>query len=109
MHRAIAERAGLVRTEHHEERDFLLQLYEASAYLACGGFSPLACAEDHALVAALVADGYRVGRPRDLTVVTSARRASRVVGGFGDHLGGLSGRDRSRFAAGANREVPDPG
>ena len=81
----------------------------ASAYLACGGFPALACAEDHALVAALVADGYRVSRPRDLVVVTSARRASRVVGGFGDLLGELSGRDRPGFGAGANRGVPDPG
>lgn len=81
----------------------------ASAYLACGGFPALACAEDHALVAALAAGGYRVNRPRDLAVVTSARRASRVVGGFGDHLGGLSGPDLPRSGAGVNREVPDPG
>lgn len=29
VHRALAVRAGLVRTAHHEERDFLLQVYES--------------------------------------------------------------------------------
>lgn len=76
----------------------------ASAYLACGGFPALACSEDHALVAALVTKGYRVDRPRDLTVVTSARRASRVVGGFGDLLNGISGPDPPRSGAGVSRQ-----
>jgi glycosyltransferase involved in cell wall biosynthesis len=81
----------------------------ASAYLACGGFPALARAEDHALVAALVVAGYRVSRPRALTVVTSARRTARVVGGFGDHLVGLGGPDLPRPVRAANREAPDPG
>ncbi|MGW5877059.1 hypothetical protein ACWFMI_10995 [Nocardiopsis terrae] len=50
----------------------------ASAHLACGGFPEPASAEDHALVAASAAGGYRVSRPRDLRVATSARRASRA-------------------------------
>ncbi|GAA1088226.1 glycosyltransferase [Nocardiopsis metallicus] len=81
----------------------------ASAYLACGGFPALACAEDHALVNALVAGGHRVSRPRGLAVVTSARRASRVVGGFGDHLGAFSGPGPRRFGAATNRGAPGPG
>ncbi|WP_017580989.1 glycosyltransferase [Nocardiopsis valliformis] len=81
----------------------------ASAYLACGGFPALARSEDHALVTALVAGGYRVNRPRGLTVVTSARRASRAAGGFGDHLSGISGPGLPRNGAGPDREAPGPG
>ncbi|PXW28559.1 glycosyltransferase family 2 protein [Paraburkholderia caballeronis] len=58
----------------------------AAAYRLAGGFEPLECAEDVALVCALLAAGVRVAwsaRPR---VVTSARRIARVRGGFADTL-----------------------
>jgi glycosyltransferase involved in cell wall biosynthesis len=58
----------------------------ASAYLRAGGFPALPTAEDHALVAALTADGGRVLRTRALPVVTSARRDSRAPDGFGHYL-----------------------
>ncbi|HTH61150.1 MAG TPA: glycosyltransferase family A protein [Paraburkholderia sp.] len=61
----------------------------ASAYRLAGGFGPLECAEDVALVCALLDAGVRVvwsARPR---VVTSGRRVSRVRGGFADTLGRL--------------------
>lgn len=58
----------------------------ASAYTDAGGFPPLACSEDLALVAALEAAGHRVRRPRDLPVTTSARSDPRARGGFGDYL-----------------------
>ncbi|GHC85024.1 glycosyl transferase [Nocardiopsis terrae] len=81
----------------------------ASAYLACGGFPELARAEDHALVTALAAGGYRVSRPRDLRVVTSARRASRAAGGFGDCLSRISAPDPLRSGAVAETGDPGPG
>jgi len=61
----------------------------ASAYRRAGGFAPLECAEDLALVCALLACRARVAwsaRPR---VVTSGRRTARVRGGFADTLARL--------------------
>ncbi|HEY1611930.1 MAG TPA: glycosyltransferase family A protein [Paraburkholderia sp.] len=61
----------------------------ASAYRRAGGFEPLECAEDVALVCALLASGARVAwsaRPR---VVTSGRSIGRVRGGFADTLARL--------------------
>lgn len=55
----------------------------AAAYRRSGGFEPLACHEDVALVRALLATGATVAwsaRPR---VTTSARRSFRAPGGFG--------------------------
>ena len=63
--------------------------FRASAYLTAGGFPPAATGEDHALVAALTADGRRILRTRTLPVITSARRDSRSPGGFGDYLASL--------------------
>lgn len=45
VHRAIAARTGLARTAHHEERDFLLQVYESAA-----GGAPRSVAEREGLV-----------------------------------------------------------
>ena len=58
----------------------------AQAYRRAGGFAPLACHEDVALVRALEQSGARIAwsaRPR---VFTSARRQVRARGGFGDAL-----------------------
>jgi len=58
----------------------------AQAYRRVGGFPPLPCHEDVALVRALEDSGARIAwsaRPR---VFTSARRHARVQGGFGDAL-----------------------
>ncbi|MEG2029843.1 MAG: glycosyltransferase [Janthinobacterium sp.] len=58
----------------------------ASAYLRAGGFAPLACSEDVALVAALQASGARIAWSAAPRVTTSARRNARARGGFGDTL-----------------------
>lgn len=58
----------------------------ATAYRAVGGFRPLALAEDQALLDALVSGGRRVVATGAIPVRTSARRTSRTVGGFADHL-----------------------
>lgn len=56
------------------------------AYCRAGGFPPLTCSEDVALVGLLVATGTRIAWSAAPRVVTSARIASRVRGGFGDTL-----------------------
>jgi glycosyltransferase involved in cell wall biosynthesis len=63
----------------------------AQTYRRVGGFPPLACHEDVAMVRALQAIGARIAwsaRPR---VVTSARHCSKARGGFGDTLRGWGG------------------
>lgn len=58
----------------------------AAAYRRAGGFQPLACSEDVALVEALVANGARVAWSAKPRVITSARVAARAAGGFADAL-----------------------
>ena len=58
----------------------------AEAYLRVGGFSPLACSEDVALVQALQASGARIAWSAAPRVSTSARVDARARGGFGDTL-----------------------
>lgn len=57
-----------------------------AAYLACGGFRPLAAHEDVALVGDLEAIGARIVRRAAPVVLTSARREARAQGGFADYL-----------------------
>lgn len=56
------------------------------AYLRAGGFLPLACSEDVALVEALQASGARIAWSAAPRVSTSARANARARGGFGDTL-----------------------
>ncbi len=58
----------------------------AEAYLRAGGFPPLKCREDVALVDQLIATGARIAWSAAPRVVTSARIESRTRGGFGDTL-----------------------
>ncbi|MDP9900032.1 glycosyltransferase [Variovorax ginsengisoli] len=58
----------------------------ADAYLRAGGFAPLACSEDVALVQALERSGARIAWSALPRVVTSARADARARGGFGDTL-----------------------
>ncbi len=62
----------------------------AAAYLDAGGVPPVALAEDHALVDALRVRARRLVATGAIPVVTSARRESRTVGGFADHLRSLA-------------------
>lgn len=57
-----------------------------AAYLAAGGFPPLALSEDVALVQALQAQGSSIAWSCQPRVTTSARRTGRARGGFADHL-----------------------
>ncbi len=58
----------------------------AEAYRRAGGFAPLACSEDVALVEALEAIGARIAWSAAPRVTTSARTDARARGGFGDTL-----------------------
>lgn len=61
------------------------------AYIAAGGFPPLAVSEDVALVEALERGGWRIAWSAAPRVVTSARRRARASGGFADFLLALYG------------------
>lgn len=58
----------------------------ATAYREVGGFPPLPCHEDVALVEALVAAGKAIAWAPDVPVVTSSRRLGRSPGGLSDFL-----------------------
>jgi glycosyltransferase involved in cell wall biosynthesis len=58
----------------------------ADAYRRAGGFPPLKCSEDVALVDRLIASGARIAWSAAPRVTTSARTAVRAHGGFGDTL-----------------------
>jgi glycosyltransferase involved in cell wall biosynthesis len=58
----------------------------AQAYRDAGGFPPLACSEDVALVHALQACGALIAWSAAPRVVTSARKDFRAAGGFGATL-----------------------
>ena len=58
----------------------------AEAYCRVGGFQPLACSEDVALVEALQAAGARIAWSAGPRVTTSARTDARARGGFGDTI-----------------------
>lgn len=58
----------------------------ADAYRRAGGFPPLTCSEDVALVDRLIAIGARIAWSAAPRVITSARAAARARGGFGDTL-----------------------
>jgi glycosyltransferase involved in cell wall biosynthesis len=64
----------------------------AEAYLAVGGFPARRRAEDRAFVARARRAGRRIVWATDLPVLTSARPAARVAGGFSGHLHRLAAR-----------------
>ncbi|MCM2548000.1 glycosyltransferase [Burkholderia glumae] len=64
----------------------------ADAYLRAGGFPPLACDEDVALVERLAGAGARIAWSAAPRVTTSARTDPRARGGFGDTLAAWAGR-----------------
>lgn len=71
----------------------------AAAYLRAGGFEPLACSEDVALVAALQRTGARFAWSAAPRVTTSARRDAKARGGFGDTLLRYAESARATLAA----------
>lgn len=61
----------------------------SDAYQDVGGFGPVCCHEDVALVRALATAGWRVLWDNDLVVITSARRAGGAPEGFSGFLDAL--------------------
>lgn len=77
----------------------------ASAYRRVGGFQALTCSEDVALVRALEAAGASIAWSASPRVTTSARRQTRVQGGFGDALmSHIHARDLQRLVP--TQELP---
>jgi hypothetical protein len=65
----------------------------ASAYLALGGWQPLATGEDADLAQRAAAAGYlSISRTAAIPVVTSVRRAGRAPRGFSNYLRALGAR-----------------
>jgi glycosyltransferase involved in cell wall biosynthesis len=58
----------------------------ASAFQRVGGFPPVACGEEHALLIRLRRAGLHVVSPTDVRARTSARRDGRARGGLADLL-----------------------
>ena len=58
----------------------------AAAFLRVGGFPPVECGEEHALLARLRGAGVHVVSPTDVRARTSARRNGRARGGLADLL-----------------------
>jgi hypothetical protein len=79
----------------------------ADAYLAAGGYPPLAAHEDHALVRALEAlPAVAVVRTTEVVVTTSSRTLARAPQGFGALLHELAGTETSVDATNAGAASP---
>ena len=81
-----AHRAGHRADERHPHVHGANLGVRGSAYLAAGGFAPVASHEDVGLVAALHATGARVVATGCAAVRTSGRPAGRAPDGFSAHL-----------------------
>lgn len=75
----------------------------AACYERAGGFPPLECSEDEALVAALHRTGARIEATDRIRAITSARFEGRAELGFAHHLLGLA------RLAGQPEKAPRPG
>ena len=78
--------AGYVDAEHHRHVHGASLGVSASAYLRAGGFPPLRCSEDVALVRQLGVLGATIRWTNAVRVHTSARRVARAPDGFAAHL-----------------------
>ncbi len=83
--------------------------FAAAAYVAVGGFAPLATGEDVSLVTAFTAAGFSVCWARDLPVATSARVISRAPLGFADYLNNLGRNSETADKPVLESAVPQPG
>lgn len=78
--------AGYVDAEHHRHVHGASLGVSALAYTRAGGFPPLRCSEDVALVRQLRAQGASIRWTNAVRVHTSARRVARAPEGFAAHL-----------------------
>jgi glycosyltransferase involved in cell wall biosynthesis len=82
------DEAEYVANGHHHVHGANLS-FTAAAYWRSGGFAPLSCDEDVALVHAFQAAGETLVWATDLAVNTSGRRLGRAPAGFAAYLDGL--------------------
>lgn len=74
-------------TDHTHGHAYAANLgVRADAFLRVGGFPPIVCGEEHALLARLRRADLRVVSPTDVRVRTSARTQGRARGGLADLL-----------------------
>lgn len=78
--------AGYVDAEHHRHIHGASLGVSSAAYLRAGGFLPLRCSEDVALVRRLDGQGALIRWTNAVRVNTSARRVARAPDGFAAHL-----------------------
>jgi glycosyltransferase involved in cell wall biosynthesis len=81
-----AYEATYVDADHHRHIHGASLGVSAAAYLRVGGFPPLRCSEDVALVHELGAHGATIRWTNAVRVHTSARRVARAPDGFAAHL-----------------------
>ena len=91
-HGPLADRLQAHFDHHYRDADGHRHIHganlgvSAEAYRRAGGFAPLRCSEDVALVDALARTGARIAWSALPRVWTSARPQARARGGFGDTL-----------------------
>ncbi|WP_295372838.1 glycosyltransferase [uncultured Pseudacidovorax sp.] len=91
-HGPLADRLQAHFDHHYRDADGHRHIHganlgvSAEAYRRAGGFAPLHCSEDVALVEALARTGARIAWSALPRVWTSARPQARARGGFGDTL-----------------------
>lgn len=78
--------AGYTDAEHHRHIHGASLGVSSAAYLRAGGFPPLRCSEDVALVRQLDTQGATIRWTNAVRVNTSARRVARAPDGFAAHL-----------------------
>jgi glycosyltransferase involved in cell wall biosynthesis len=78
--------AGYVDADHHRHIHGASLGVSAAAYQRAGGFPPLRCSEDVALVRQLGRLGANIRWTNAVRVHTSARRVARAPDGFAAHL-----------------------
>lgn len=82
--------AGYVDAEGHRHVHGASMGVSAAAYLRAGGFPPLRCSEDVALIRRLAGVGASICWTNRVRVRTSARRVARAPDGFAAHLARLA-------------------
>jgi glycosyltransferase involved in cell wall biosynthesis len=78
--------AAYVDADHHRHVHGASLGVSTEAYLRAGGFQPLRCSEDVALVRQLTGIGAAIRWTNKVRVQTSARRVARAPDGFASHL-----------------------
>lgn len=96
MQARIAYEAAYVDADHHRHIHGASLGVSTDAYLRVGGFPPLRCSEDVALVHRLGESGARIHWTNKVRARTSARRVARAPEGFAKYVDDLHRAAASR-------------